>query len=829
MAVTVTNVAVRATAETRDAEAGMDRLNSKVQKTPGFLKSAAASATGFIAATGIMNALEGAVGFAGDAIIGFNSLMEQSTIGFATMLGSGEKAEAFLKDLQAFAAKTPFRFEGLVSSSQRLLAMGFAAEEIKPLLTSVGDAMAALGQGDAGIDRATYALGQMRASARVGAQDMMQLTSLGIPAWDILAKKAGKTVGEVRKMAEEGAIDAAWAIEGLTAGMTERFGGLMERQATTFGGAVSTILDTAQILIAGAFKPIFDEISGLMQGIAAWAQSPAAQALGKAVAEGVRVGFDAIGKFVGRIGEIWAAIQPNIEAFVQGFARAFEMVRRLFANAVPSPVVRRIIEGVGKVFSEAFELIGSVVREALPVLRDIAKVVLPALASAAEVAAPFFASLLEHVGGFLETINEHGGVAKGLLAGIAAILAGYAAFSLATAIGGVIAFFGTVVAGAPAAIGAMIAFGTAFNIATAGIPLIIGAIVAIAAGLFVAWQTNFLGIRDIVGTVWAAIQGVLDTVVPYIEGIIAAIVGFVSSAAELIGKVVTFFTEMPGKVVAALREFASKPGYWIGYAIGLVIGWFAKGIGAAIQFGSDFVTRIVGFFQSLPGKIATWMTGMFNTIMSWFNRSATEGQAKASGFIAKVVEFFRALPGKVADAIKALPGVLIGFFQALPGRIVNSVTAVGRSIVTGIWSGISGMAGWLADQVTGFVNGIIDGVTDGLGISSPSKVFADIGVNMVLGLASGVLDEGATAVKAAESVVNDLTKVGQPWLLPGGAAITGRGGIAGALGIVPPPLVGAGAAGSTVNIYVERFVGRQEEADYYAARVAESLRISRET
>ena len=828
MAVTVTDLAVRATWEGRDAEAGMDRLNQKTQKAPGFLQNAASAATGFIAATGLMNAFSGAMDFAGDAIIGFNGLMEQSQIGFTTMLGSGEKASAFLKDLQQFAAKTPFRFEGLVKSSQRLLAMGFAAEEVKPLLTAVGDSMAALGQGDAGIDRATYALGQMRAAGKVTAQDMMQLTSLGIPAWDILAQHAGKTVSEVREMATKGAIDAETAIGALTAGMTERFGGLMSKQAFTFQGAVSTILDTAQILIAGAFRPIFDELSGLLQGIAAWAQSPAAEALGKAIAGGVQIAFEAVGKFVEVVGSIWNEIVPKIGTAIDSIRGAVQIIQRLFANAVPSPVVQRIMAGIGKVFSEAFELIGSVAAAAMPILRDIGIWLLPKLAAAAEIAAPIFAGLMEAVGGFLETINEHGEVAKGLLAGIAAILAGYAAFSLATAIGGVIAFFGTIVASAPAAIGAMIAFGTAFNIATAGIPLIIGAIVAIVAGLFIAWQTNFLGIRDIVGTVWAAIQGVLDTVVPYIEGIIAAIVGFVTGVADLIAKAVTFFTEMPGKVVAALKEFASKPGYYIGLAIGHVIAWFVKGIQAAIDFGTKFVSNVVTFFQQLPGKVATWLSGLLTTITTWFGRTATEGQNKASGFIAKVVEFFTSLPGKVVNAIKSLPGLLVTFFRELPGRIVASATAVGTAIVRGIWSGISSMVGWLAQQVTGFVQGIIDGVTDGLGISSPSKVFADIGVNMVLGLASGILDESGSAVAAAESLVKDVAGVQSPWTLPVGAA--GGSGRIGAAGIVPPPLEGAGAAGGpTVNIYVERFTGRQEEADYYAAQVAQSLRITRET
>src|SRR3990167_2752117 len=66
---------------------------------------------------------------------------EQTSIAFKTLLGSGEKATAMLRDLENFAKSTPFEFTGLVDASKRLLAMGFASEEIIPPLTAVGNAV----------------------------------------------------------------------------------------------------------------------------------------------------------------------------------------------------------------------------------------------------------------------------------------------------------------------------------------------------------------------------------------------------------------------------------------------------------------------------------------------------------------------------------------------------------------------------------------------------------------------------------------------------------------------------------------------------------------
>ena len=66
--------------------------------------------------------------------------MEQLEIAFTTMLGSADKAKTMLNELQDFAQATPFDLESVTNGSRRLLAMGFAAEQIIPVMTAVGDA-----------------------------------------------------------------------------------------------------------------------------------------------------------------------------------------------------------------------------------------------------------------------------------------------------------------------------------------------------------------------------------------------------------------------------------------------------------------------------------------------------------------------------------------------------------------------------------------------------------------------------------------------------------------------------------------------------------------
>lgn len=185
----------------------------------------------------------------GTAALKLGSDFEQTKIAFTTMLGSGERATAFLADLKAFAAGTPFEFPGLVDAARRLQALGFASDQVIPSLRAIGDAAAALGGGVQMIDRVTLALGQMQSKGKVSAQEMNQLAESGINAWKILAEGMGKTIPEVMKLAEKGMINAARAVPEILDGLNKQFGGMMEKQAQTLAGQWSNVKDKITFIL----------------------------------------------------------------------------------------------------------------------------------------------------------------------------------------------------------------------------------------------------------------------------------------------------------------------------------------------------------------------------------------------------------------------------------------------------------------------------------------------------------------------------------------------------------------------------------------------------
>lgn len=168
---------------------------------------------------------------------------QQTQTAMTNMLGSAERAQSLLSDLQNFAAKTPFEFNDVAAATQKFLAFGFTAEQVIPTLTAVGDAAAGVGLGKEGVDRVTLALGQMAAKAKVQSDEMLQLTEAGIPAWQMLADKIGVSVPQAMDMVSKGAVDAQTGLQALVGGMEEKFGGMMEQQSSTITGTWSNMMD----------------------------------------------------------------------------------------------------------------------------------------------------------------------------------------------------------------------------------------------------------------------------------------------------------------------------------------------------------------------------------------------------------------------------------------------------------------------------------------------------------------------------------------------------------------------------------------------------------
>jgi len=353
MAVTAAQLMVKVGADISGAQRGMQQVQQQARGLGGALGGIGRIAAGAFAGLGAVALAKGAFSAAKSAVVDFNASMEQSSIAWTTMLGSAQASQKMLADLQQFARTTPFEFPELEQASRRLLAMGFDAKEVIPLMTDLGNAASALGLGSEGVNRIGLALGQMRAKTRVSGEEMRQLTEAGVPAWDILAQAVGKPIPEVMKLAETGKIASSTFIQAFQTFSQQNYGGMMEAQSRTFKGAMSNIKDSLTQGAASAFQPLFAVLSQGAVKLADFLNTPKFEQF----TARVRGSMEKVAGFVSKAFEFFVNNSDAIIGGLKGVAAALAVVG---ATAAVVGAKAAVVGLVTAAFNPLVAIIGAV-------------------------------------------------------------------------------------------------------------------------------------------------------------------------------------------------------------------------------------------------------------------------------------------------------------------------------------------------------------------------------------------------------------------------------------------------------------------------------------
>lgn len=174
-------------------------------------------------------------------------------IGFSTLLGDSQ-GQAMMDDLDTFAKATPFKTSEVIANTQKMIAMGWEAKDIIKDMETIGDAAAATGKGDEGLNRIILALSQIKSKGKLSTEELNQLAEAGISAKRYLAEGLGYGSGDsgiaaLSKDLEQGRIGSERAIQAIMAGMKE-YKGMMDKTANeTVKGLWGQIEDTFEINI----------------------------------------------------------------------------------------------------------------------------------------------------------------------------------------------------------------------------------------------------------------------------------------------------------------------------------------------------------------------------------------------------------------------------------------------------------------------------------------------------------------------------------------------------------------------------------------------------
>ena len=185
--------------------------------------------------------------------IGLADQYSSASIGFKTLLGE-DQGQKMMDDLDQFAKETPFKSSEVIGQTQRMIAMGWEAEDIINDMTTIGDAAAATGKGEQGLQQIVTALAQIKSKGKLSTEELNQLAEAGISAKRYIAEGLGygsgdEGIAKMTKDLEDGAISSGKALEALLSGMKE-YEGMMEKTANeTVQGLWSQIEDTFEINI----------------------------------------------------------------------------------------------------------------------------------------------------------------------------------------------------------------------------------------------------------------------------------------------------------------------------------------------------------------------------------------------------------------------------------------------------------------------------------------------------------------------------------------------------------------------------------------------------
>lgn len=172
-----------------------------------------------------------------------SAAFEQLGVSFRVMTGSAQLGQELTNSIIELGAKTPMTAQQLAKAAQLLLSFGESTENIIPDLKLLGD----ITGGEVNrFNMLSLAFAQVGANGKLMGQDLLQMVNAGFNPLQIISQKTGRSMGELRKEMEEGRISFQMVAQAMKDAASEggRYFGLMEQQAGSLNGLLSTNADT---------------------------------------------------------------------------------------------------------------------------------------------------------------------------------------------------------------------------------------------------------------------------------------------------------------------------------------------------------------------------------------------------------------------------------------------------------------------------------------------------------------------------------------------------------------------------------------------------------
>lgn len=266
----------------------------------------------------------------------------------------------------------------------------------------------------------------------------------------------------------------------------------------------------------------------------------------------------------------------------------------------------------------------------------------------------------------------------------------------------------------------------------------------------------------------AMLQAAGDILAELAAGIAEQLPGLMSTGVEII-------TQLTQSLTNAMPAILDTGAQVLGALVQGLIGSLPQLLSCAAEILCEFVnylgqhadeildagislceSLIIGITDNLPQLITSAAMLIANLTAALISHVPDILQCGAALLTALVDGIVRSIEN-LAEAALACVAKLLGVWDGSMDEWGN----IGVNIVSGLWNGIK--SGWTAliNKVKGLVDLLPKAVKTILGIHSPSKVFAEIGLNVCQGLANGITENAGLAENAAQQMAGSVAKTAE--------------------------------------------------------------------
>lgn len=227
--------------------------------------------------------------------------------------------------------------------------------------------------------------------------------------------------------------------------------------------------------------------------------------------------------------------------------------------------------------------------------------------------------------------------------------------------------------------------------------------------------TNFTaGLRESAGQL--VDQG-LDLILSLAQGIADGIPSLIENVPQIVTNIAGIINDNAPKILAA-------------------------GVQLIVTLGKGLIQAIPTLIANIP-KILNAIVNVF-LAFNWLNLGKQLVTAIGNGI--------KGAGSFLSGAAKEVVNTLYNGVKQLPQTMLN----LGRQMIQGLINGIRGMIAGVKDNIAEVASGAVSTLKNILGIHSPSRVFKDIGENLMQGLAIGMKDGSGEVMETVDDLAAEL-------------------------------------------------------------------------